>query len=92
MPRLIKYFFPRADCIVAVSKGVADQLSELTRIERSKIHVIYNPIITWNIQKKLEEPIDHQWFKPGEPPVIIGVGSLSTVKDFSSLMIQRLIK
>ena len=86
MPRLIKYFYPRADCIVAVSKGVADQLSKLTRIEHEKIHIIYNPIITPDIQEKMEEPIDHRWFKPGEPPVILGVGSLSTVKDFSSLI------
>jgi glycosyltransferase involved in cell wall biosynthesis len=86
MPHLIKYFYPRADCIVAVSKGVADQLSELTRIERGKIHVIFNPIITRDIQEKMDEPINHPWFKPAEPPVILGVGSLSTVKDFSSLI------
>lgn len=86
MPHLISYFYPRADCIVAVSNGVADQLSELTGIDREKIHVIYNPIITPVIQNKINEPIDHQWFKPDEPPVILGAGSLSKVKDFSTLI------
>jgi glycosyltransferase involved in cell wall biosynthesis len=32
------------------------------------------------------EPIDHAWFKPGAPPVVLGAGRLTPSKDFPTLM------
>jgi glycosyltransferase involved in cell wall biosynthesis len=32
------------------------------------------------------EPVLHQWFAPGEPPVIIGVGRLVKQKDYATLV------
>lgn len=38
-------FYPRADAIVAVSDGVADDLAMIAKLKRSSITTIYNPIV-----------------------------------------------
>jgi glycosyltransferase involved in cell wall biosynthesis len=86
LPILAKIFYPKADGIVAVSKGVADGLSKLLSIPQEKIRVIYNPVITHDVRKKSKEVINHPWFNPGQPPVVLGVGSLCKRKDFSTLI------
>jgi glycosyltransferase involved in cell wall biosynthesis len=86
MPILIKRFYPRADAVVAVSRGVADDLVARTGLPAGKVKVIYNPVIVPELFAKAEEPLDHPWFQPGEPPVILGVGRLTPVKDFSTLI------
>jgi glycosyltransferase involved in cell wall biosynthesis len=48
--------------------------------------VIYNPVVTPELFEKVTEPLDHPWFDPGSPPVILGVGRLEKQKDFSTLI------
>ncbi len=86
MPVLIKRFYPRADAVVAVSRGVADDLAIRSGLPAEKIKVIYNPVVTPELFAKAEEPLDHPWFQPGEPPVILGAGRLTPAKDFSTLI------
>ncbi len=84
---LVRQNYPRADEIVAVSEGVADDLAGSARISRDAIRVIPNPIITPEMKIKVTEKIDHPWFRPGEPPVILSVGRLtSPPKDFPLLI------
>ncbi len=83
---LIKNFYLKADHIIAVSKGVARDLSAYANIPLDKIDVIYNPIITSNLLEKVIEPLEHPWFKEGQPPVILAAGRLSEQKDFSTLL------
>jgi glycosyltransferase involved in cell wall biosynthesis len=86
MPRLVKRFYPWANSIVAVSDGVADDLASAMGISRSHIRVIYNPIVTPELQAKSKLPLEHPWFIPGEPPVILAVGRLTDQKDFPMLI------
>ena len=86
MPWLVRVSYPLADDIVAVSKGVADDLADVTGIPRQKIKVIYNPVVTREFQQKASAPLDHPWFRPGQPPVILGVGRLREQKDFPTLI------
>jgi glycosyltransferase involved in cell wall biosynthesis len=86
MRQLVRRFYPWARDIIAVSEGVADDLSQVSAIPRSRIRVIYNPVITPAIQAKAREPVDHPWFVPGGPPVVLGIGRLTTQKDFSILI------
>lgn len=44
VPVLAKFFYPFADMIVAVSKGIASDLRKIVDIPDNKIQVIYNPI------------------------------------------------
>jgi len=85
VPFLKRLFYRYADVIVAVSQGVADDLARITKIPRSQIHVIYNPVAP-DILQKANEPLDHPWFSDGQPPVILGVGRLNVQKDFPTLI------
>lgn len=76
-----------ADAIVAVSRGVADELSAHAGIERARIDVIYNPVVTPRVQAHAGEPAAHPWLAPQrESPVILGVGRLVAMKDFATLL------
>ena len=81
-----RLIYPWADGIVAVSEGVAKDLAHITNLPRSRIRVIYNPTVTPELLNKSQEPLDHPWFKEGEPPVILAVGRLEPQKDFPTLI------
>lgn len=86
IPLAVRWLYPLADAVVAVSNGVAADLEILTGLPRDRIHTIYNPVILPDLQKRAQQPLDHPWFKPGEPPVILGVGRLEPQKDFPTLI------
>jgi len=84
-PQFVKWFYPRADQVVAVSQGVANNLIELG-LSSKKIKSIYNPIVSKELLQKIHEPLSHPWFLPEQPPVILGVGRLTKQKDFPTLI------
>ncbi|WP_427162756.1 glycosyltransferase [Aliinostoc sp. HNIBRCY26] len=85
-PLAARLFYPFADKVVAISQGVADDLSQITKIPHERIQVIYNPVITQDILRKAQEPITHPWFQPGQLPVVLSVGRLMQQKDFPTLI------
>lgn len=86
MPWLMRYFYPWADSIIAVSRGVADDLVETVKVPSGKVRVIYNPVDLEYIAQKAEKPLYHPWFVNKKIPVILGVGRLTAAKDFSTLI------
>jgi len=84
--RLMRWLYPRADGIVAVSEGVADDLARYANLPRNQIDVIYNPFDIARIQMLAREPLDHPWFASGQPPIVLGVGRLTEAKDFPTLL------
>lgn len=84
-PQLARWFYPWADAIVTVSQGSADDLVRLG-LSSEQIRVIYNPVVTPDLFEKAKEPLDHPWFEPDSPPVILGVGRLEKQKDFPTLI------
>ncbi|MBS3967371.1 MAG: glycosyltransferase [Truepera sp.] len=84
--RLMRYTYAWADGIVAVSEGVADSLARVCDMPRCRIMVIYNPVIGEELHQRAREPLQHPWFAPGEPPVILGIGRLHQQKDFGNLI------
>ena len=85
LPLLMRISYPMADKIVAVSGGIAKDISRSLNISKQKITVIYNPMRFDDILKKAREPIDHPWYHPGEPPVLLSVGRLHPCKDYPTL-------
>lgn len=83
---LARLFYPWADGIVAVSQGVAQDLVKVTGLPAHRIRSIYNPIITPELQQQSKVAVDHPWFLPEQPPVILGVGRLEAQKDFPTLI------
>lgn len=85
-PFLLRIFHRWANGIVAVSGGVADDLARLTGIPRTEIVVIYNPIVTDDLDELKNDPVNYPWFETGMPPVILAVGRLTAQKDYSTLL------
>ena len=83
---LVRRFYPAADATVAVSDGVANDLASLAELPRERIRTIHNPVGMPELWTEAQEPLDHPWFAPGAPPVILGVGRLAAQKDFPTLL------
>lgn len=86
VPALAKRFYPWADQIVAVSRGAADDLVRAVGVAPDRIRVVPNPIVTPELRAMAAAPVDHPWFEPGQPPVLLAVGRLSPQKDFETLI------
>lgn len=83
---LMKLLYPRADTIVAISRGVQDDLEKLLGVPREKVRTIYNPVVTDELTGLASQPSPHPWLSLGNPPVVLGAGRLTEQKDFSSLI------
>lgn len=83
---LCRHTYARADIILAVSHGAAQDLATVTNIALSRIQVIYNPVIAPRLFALAEEPLQHPWFKDSHIPVILGVGRLHKIKNFALLI------
>ena len=83
--KIMKYY-PQCDGIIAVSRGVADDLCALTKLPEERVKTLYNAVVTEELEKSALEQVDHPWFAPGEPPVIISVGRLHYQKNYPLLI------
>jgi glycosyltransferase involved in cell wall biosynthesis len=84
--RQIRGYFPKNDGLIAVSRGVAEDFAGLIGWPADAIDVAPNPVIKPELDALAREAVDHPWFQPGEPPVILGVGRLTTQKFFPDLI------
>jgi len=84
--RAARRLYPRADAIVAVSRGVADDLVATTGVAAERVHVVRNPTIPPDIAERAREPTGHGWLDAPGPPVILGIGRLARQKDFATLV------
>lgn len=86
MPRLVHRFYPWADHVVGVSDGVVNDLrSHVDGVPPDRYRVIYNPIVTPELLDMASEPVDHRWFRAGDP-VFVAAGRLRPQKDFPTLL------
>jgi glycosyltransferase involved in cell wall biosynthesis len=86
IPLFVKMLYPLADHIVVVSKRAAEDLARSNGLAAECITAIYNPVVNPSLLEKAQIPVEHPWFQPGEPPVILGVGKLERQKDFPTLL------
>lgn len=84
--RRMRRLYPKVDHCVAVSAGVADDLSEVLGMDRSAIDVIYNPVLPPGGMTIDASTDPLKAFRaPGEP-VILGMGRMCAAKDFATLI------
>ena len=48
--------------------------------------MIYNPVLTEDLFASMHAPLDHPWFAPGEPPVVVNAARLALNKDHGTLL------
>ena len=78
--------YSAATRLVAVSRGVAENIAEVVGVPEERIAVIYNPVFSSEIPRRAEEPPSHLWFGDTGPPVVIAAGRLVSEKDFLTLI------
>jgi glycosyltransferase involved in cell wall biosynthesis len=86
LPWLMRWSYPYADALIAISNGVADDICRAIGLDHSRIKVVYNPALRPAIAEMAQEAIEHPWFSDGAPPVVLGVGRLTQQKDFPTLI------
>lgn len=84
-PHVARLFYRFADTVVAVSRGVAEDLAS-HGVPQRLIRVVYNPIYSADLLARAAQPIDHPWLGKAGPPVIMAVGRLVPQKDHATLL------
>lgn len=84
--QLAKRVYRWADVVIAVSRGVAEDLTRQIPKIAGKLTVIYNPTITPRILSLADKPVEHRWFADGGGPVLLSAGRLEAQKDFTTLL------
>ncbi|WP_462321127.1 type I-G CRISPR-associated protein Csb2 [Halochromatium sp.] len=81
--RVLRRWYPRADGVICVSRGVAQDLQALVPALKDRLHIRYNPIATVDLT-----PDDqlHPWLMAPVEPVILGAGRLTRQKGFDTLI------
>lgn len=83
---LARHAYRRAPYVVSVSHGAAEDLIATVGVERSRVRVIGNPVVTDDLAALATEPLSHPWFAAGQPPVVVGMGRLTRQKNVPLLV------
>lgn len=86
LPALLSRTYSRTDAIVAVSEGVADDLSAITQLDRTAVHTIHNPVVFPELRERARQADAHPWFAADAPPVVLAAGRLEAQKNFALLL------
>lgn len=79
-----RLFYPRADSVVTVSESAGEDMRRFLSC-KGNVVTIPNPVDIERVQRAAAEEVSHEWFS-GENNVILGVGRLVPVKDFTTLI------
>ena len=82
----VRWLYPAADAVVAVSRGVARDLETFGKLSAAKLHVIHNPVFDSEIDALAKEEPAHPWLRDRYPPVVLAVGRLHRQKGFDVLL------
>lgn len=83
-PYLAQVTYPRADAIIAVSKGVAQDLAKIIGVDHGHISVVYNPIDQYNA--KVAKRLSQNAVPLNKTIRIVSCGRLEPAKDFKTLL------
>jgi glycosyltransferase involved in cell wall biosynthesis len=86
MPRLIRWSYPHASAVAAVSRGVAEDLVDTCGLPPESVVVLNNPVLTPAVARMRAEPVNHPWLRAAGPPTVVAAGRLIEQKDFRTLL------
>lgn len=84
--RGVRDHFNSVDAVVAVSRGVADDLRDKFGVAPARLHAIYNPAFRARFIEAAQAPVDHSWVAHKDRPLVIAAGRLHHVKGFDLLL------
>lgn len=82
----VRRHFGKADAVVTVSNGVADDLRDNFGVSPAWMHTIYNPAFRPSFVASSEAAVDHPWLTRSARPLVIAAGRLHFVKGFDTLL------
>ncbi|MCX7567515.1 glycosyltransferase [Sulfitobacter sp. F26169L] len=89
LEKTLEYAATRAEGVVGVSQGVADDLANLTGLDRGRFNVIYNPVpLSGRVTARARDHVENLW-QGGQGKRIITVGTFKQVKN-QALLIDAL--
>lgn len=84
--QLAPYLYGLSDGVIAVSRGVAEELSMMAPRLKSRIRVISTPVISESVIAQGMEAVDHPWFVQRDKPIILSAARLEPHKGFITLV------
>lgn len=81
-----RLLFPKVAHVVAVSRGVAENVCATSGVAKERVTTIQNPAYSPRVARLAQSNPDHHWFKDAGPPIVLGVGRLVPDKDFLTLL------
>ena len=79
-------FFPKANGIVTVSQGAADDLASFAHLDRRTITAIHNPVVGTHLPQASEPPTSPSGWCLGAHRRVLAVGALKQEKDYGALL------
>jgi glycosyltransferase involved in cell wall biosynthesis len=84
--KAIRRLLPKNKKIIAVSKGVADDLVRRFGIPEDRVEVIYNPVVVPDIHELAAAVPAAPLFDEAPDPLIMAAGRMTAQKDFPTLV------
>jgi glycosyltransferase involved in cell wall biosynthesis len=82
----IRFFYRHAHNIIVPSQGAAGDLARIAGLPLTRVQVAPSPAVTPVLEAAARIPPRHPWLRDKTQPVILGVGELSSRKDFATLL------
>lgn len=83
---VMRLTYPLADGVIAVSRGISEELQRDFGVPLERLHTIHNPIDVAAVRRFANERPQHPWLAPGRPPVLLAAGRLVPEKDYPTLL------
>jgi len=84
--KVAPFLYQFANGIIAVSQGVADELGVMAPRIKDRIRVIPTPVVSEDVLKQGDVPVDHPWFIQHDKPIILSAARLERHKGFFTLL------
>jgi glycosyltransferase involved in cell wall biosynthesis len=86
VPKLMRRCYHWADDYLAVSEEAANDFCNLIKVPPSGVHVIPNPVVTSQLLRQAQEPVEHSWLIAKDRPVLVTAARLAPQKDLPTLL------
>ena len=82
----VRASLPKADKVIAISKGLKAEIIQYLAFSPEDVEVIYDPVVDDSVLMRQTESVDDPWLTVSDAPLLISVGRLNRQKDYETLL------
>jgi len=82
----VERWYPHAAALITASEGVATDLHGALKLSGLATYAVPNTILTPDVFRLAQQPLDHPWLSYGGGPVVVTVARLALQKDLPTLL------